>query len=74
MIYLNRKGKREMLRCYLYYIDGFGIEWRQGTNAKAEIVGIGTFNQQKIISKYRYEKKGFGSVMKKRILNLSKSC
>ena len=69
MVYLNRRGRRRMLRCYLYYINGFVIEWRQAVNSKAKIVGIGNFNQKKNVSNYK--KKGFGDAMRKRILNLN---
>ena len=70
MIYIDRKGKREVLRCYLMYADGFSIEWRQGVNSKEEIVGIGNFNQNKIL--YKHKKKRYGA-MYKRILELSKN-
>ena len=73
MIYLNRTSKREVLRCYLMYVDGFSIEWRQSVNRKEEIVGIGNFNQNKIQHIYNYKKKGFGGAMYKRILKLSKN-
>ena len=72
MIYLNRKGKREVLRCYLMYADGFSIEWRQSVNSKEKIVGIGNFNQNKIQHIYRYKKKRFGA-MYKRILESGKN-
>ena len=70
MIYIDRIGKREVLRCYLMYADGFSIEWRQSVNSKEEIAGIGTFNQNKIRHIYRYKKKRYGA-MYKRILGLS---
>jgi len=72
MIYIDRKGKRGVLQCYLMYADGFSIEWRQSVNNKEEIVGIGTFNQNKIQYKNKYKKKRFGA-MYKRILGLSKN-
>lgn len=71
MIYLDRKGNREIVRCYVYYIDGFDIEWRQSVNRKEEVVGIGFFNWSKYI--YKYKKKGFGNCMKRRIVNLSRN-
>ena len=73
MIYTDRTGKREVLRCYLMYAEGFSIEWRQNVNAKEEIVGIGGFNQNKNQHINHYKKKGFGDVMYKRILELSKN-
>ena len=52
------------------YAGGFSIEWRQGVNTKEKIVGIGTFNQNKIL--YKYKKKRYGAIYK-RILELSKN-
>jgi len=54
------------------YVEGYSIVWRQSVNNKEEIVGIGTFNQNKTQHIYRYKKKRFGA-MYKRILGLSKN-
>ena len=71
MIYVNRKKKQEVLTHYLYYVDGFIIDWWQSINKKEEVVGIRGFNQRK--SFYKYKKKGYGDGMYRRILKLSRN-
>ena len=69
MIFIDRRFKRELMRGYICYIDGFIVDWCQSINKKEEVVGIGGFNQRK--SFYKYKKKGYGAGMYKRIVNLS---
>lgn len=73
MIYLNRKKRCKAITCYLCYIDGFTVGWQQNVNRKEEVMGIGYFNQYKNSRSYKYKKKGFGGIMYRRILNLSRN-
>ena len=71
MIFIDRRFRRELMRCYICYIDGFIVDWCQSINKKEEVVGIGGFNQRK--SFYKYKKKGYGDGMYRRILKLSRN-
>ena len=75
MIYIDRKSMRMRITCYLCYADGFVIEMQQAINRKEEIVGIGYLNQYKNKNKniYNYKKKGYGSMMYRRISKLGKN-
>lgn len=67
MISLSRVGKRIWLSRYVCCVDGFRIEWQQNVSRSGEL-GTGGF-----YAKINYIKKGYGNMMKNRILSNRKN-